>query len=89
MCDVVLSACEEIVEAQYIMALRDQAGTEVSAYETGSACDEDACSFMHDMGLAPRFQTGKLKGAGRGGPGLKEAPNRTELVHQNHPSPWH
>ena len=89
MCDVVLGACEEIVQAQYIMALRDQAGTKVSAYETGAACDEDACSLMHVMGLASRFQPGKLKGVERWGSDLKEAPHRTELIHRNYPSLWH
>ena len=89
MCDVVLGACEEIVQAQYIMALRDQAGTEMPAYETGAARDKDACSLMHGMGLASRFLPGKLKGAERWGQNLGKSPHRTELIHRNYPSLWH
>ena len=89
MCDVVLGAREEIVQAQYIMALRDEAGTEMPAYETGAARDKDACSLMHGMGLASRFLLGKLKGAERWGQDLREASLRTELIHRNYPSPWH
>ena len=89
MCDIVLCAREEIVEAHYIMALRDQAGTEMPAYEACAARDKDACSLMHGMGLASRFQPGKLKGAERWGKDLRESPHRTELIHQNYTSPWH
>ena len=89
MCYVVLGAREEIVQAQYIMALRDQAGTEMPAYETGAARDKDACSLMHGMGLASRFLPGKLKGAERWGPDLREAPHRPELIDRNYPLPWH
>ena len=88
MCDVVLGAREEIVQAQYIMALRDQAGTKMPAYETGAAGDEDASSLMHKMGLASRFQLGKLKGVERRDPGLKEITTPTELIQQDRPSTW-
>ena len=88
MCDVVFGAREEIVQAQHIMPLRDQAGAEMPAYETGAARDENASSLMHGMGLAPRFQPGKLKGVERRESGLKKTPNPTELTRRNHPSPW-
>ena len=78
MLDVVLGASEEIVQAQHIIALRDQAGTEMPAYETGAARDKDASSLIHEMGLASRFQPGKLKGAERWGQNLGKSPHRTE-----------
>ena len=87
--DVVLSAREEIVQAQNIMALCNKAGTEMPTYEPCAARDENACSLMHEMGLASRLQPGKLKGAVRWGPGLKEVLHRTELIHWNHSSLWH
>ena len=53
-----------------------------------AAGDEDASSLMHEMGLASRFQLGKLKGVERWDPGLKKTTTPTKLIHLDRPSTW-
>lgn len=43
--DVILAASEEIVDAEDVMAIRDQAVAEVRAEKTGAAGDEHTAKF--------------------------------------------